>query len=147
MSARCARFGFVSIMLILGVAAGMATARFNDLPAAPRWRQHDIHRPRPPIAEPAPGGSTASAAPKDSVVLFDGAKLDAWQNAEGGPAKWMVMDGYLEVVPGSGTIQTKGGFGDIQLHVEWAARSAGRQEPRSRQQRDFPDGPVRGSGH
>ena len=27
----------------------------------------------------------------------------------------------MEVAPGTGPIQTKGKFGDVQLHVEWAS--------------------------
>ncbi|MGC1723696.1 MAG: family 16 glycoside hydrolase [Isosphaeraceae bacterium] len=121
MAARRVRFGLVSVILTSGLVGGMAAGRIGDLPTPPRWRQHDIHRPRPPVVEPAAAGSTASVAPQDAVVLFDGAKLDAWQTSAGGPAGWMVKDGYLEVVPGSGSIQTKAEFGDIQLHVEWAA--------------------------
>ena len=87
-----------------------------------RWKQHDIHRPRPPVVEPANGPATApTPAPKDAVVLFDGTSLDAWKTPEGGPAGWSVKDGVLEVVPGTGPIQTKSQFGDVQLHVEWAA--------------------------
>jgi Domain of Unknown Function (DUF1080) len=74
------------------------------------------------VIEPAAATSaTATAAPKDAVVLFDGANLDAWQTPEGRPAGWKVKEGFLEVVPGTGPIQTKAQFGDIQLHAEWAA--------------------------
>jgi len=92
MAARRVRFGLVSVILTCGLVGGMAAGRIGDLPSPPRWRQHDIHRPRPPAAEPAAAGATASVAPKDAVVLFDGAKLDAWQTPEGGPAGWMVKD-------------------------------------------------------
>src|SRR5207244_4464797 len=34
--------------------------------------------------------------------------------------KWVVRDGYFEVAPHTGAIVTKRGFGDVQLHVEWA---------------------------
>ena len=34
---------------------------------------------------------------------------------------WKVEDGYVEVVPNAGDLRTKDTFGDIQLHVEWAA--------------------------
>jgi hypothetical protein len=53
--------------------------------------------------------------------LFDGSNLDEWKSTGGGPAKWKVADGYLETKPGTGPIETKRKFGDIQLHVEWAA--------------------------
>ena len=35
--------------------------------------------------------------------------------------KWKVENGYMEVVPATGAIETKEKFGDIQLHVEWAS--------------------------
>ena len=54
---------------------------------------------------------------------------------------------YLETVPGAGPIETKGKFGDIQLHVEWAAPDPpARRGPGPRQQRHLPDGPVRDPG-
>jgi len=121
MSARRIRFGLVSVILAGGLVGAIAAGGIDDLPSPARWRQHDIHRPRPPVAEPAAASATAAVAPRDAVVLFGGGKLDAWQNSEGGPAGWMVKDGYFEVVPGSGSIQTEAEFGDIQLHVEWAA--------------------------
>ena len=34
---------------------------------------------------------------------------------------WKVENGYVEVVPNAGDIRTKEKFGDVQLHVEWAA--------------------------
>ncbi len=43
-------------------------------------------------------------------------------------APWKVENGYFEVVPGTGGIQTKEGFGDIQLHVEWASPDPPRGE-------------------
>jgi hypothetical protein len=34
--------------------------------------------------------------------------------------KWKVENGYVEMVPRSGSIATKASFGDIQLHIEWS---------------------------
>lgn len=56
---------------------------------------------------------------KYAKVLFDGKDLSNWLAKRGGPAAWKVKDGYMEVVPGSGDICTKDGFGDFQLHVEF----------------------------
>src|SRR5690606_36916186 len=36
-------------------------------------------------------------------------------------AGWTVKDGYFETVAGSDSIFTKEGFGDCQLHIEWAS--------------------------
>ncbi|MGO9913746.1 MAG: family 16 glycoside hydrolase [Isosphaeraceae bacterium] len=97
----------------------VGTAVRPELPAG-RWRQHEIRRPKPPIVEPGEG-SIALKPPKDAIILFDGTSLDAWKSDSGGPAKWRVTSGVLETVPGAGLIETKRTFGDIQLHVEWAA--------------------------
>ena len=71
----------------------------------------------PPIVTP---GRTNSDPPSDAIVLFDGKDLSRWRSADGGPAKWLVRDGYVEVAPGTGEIATADKFGDVQLHIEWA---------------------------
>lgn len=85
------------------------------------WDVHDPDRDAPPEVDPGPAPSEPQPVPSDAVVLFDGTDLSAWESASGGDAEWEVQeDGYMEVVPGTGTIQTRDGFGDVQLHVEWA---------------------------
>ena len=83
---------------------------------------HALDRPQPPVVTPSPAGPPVPA-PSDAVVLFDGRSLDNWRTADstGSPARWRVADGYMEVVRGTGSIQTTRGFGDAHLHVEWAA--------------------------
>ncbi|MEZ4699630.1 MAG: DUF1080 domain-containing protein [Rhodothermales bacterium] len=88
--------------------------------AQPRWRAHDFSRPRPPVVTP-PVQNLPVAPPSDAVVLFDGTSMDNWQAMDGTPTKWIIKNGNMEAVPGAGYIRTKQGFGDIQLHVEWAA--------------------------
>jgi hypothetical protein len=61
------------------------------------------------------------APPSDAVVLFDDGSLDAWEHVDGGPARWRVGEGWFEVVAGTGTLRTRAAFGDVQLHVEFAA--------------------------
>jgi hypothetical protein len=84
------------------------------------WAIHDPNRPLPPVIDPGPAGPPAPA-PSDAVVLFGGKDLTSWTDAKGNPAKWKVENGSMEVVAKTGSIQTKQGFGDCQLHVEWAA--------------------------
>jgi len=84
-----------------------------------RWLAHDMQRPRPPVVSPGKL-SLPVGPPSDAIVIFDGADLSKWSDAEGGPAKWRVRDGYMESVPDSGYIFSAGKFGDVQLHVEWA---------------------------
>jgi Domain of Unknown Function (DUF1080) len=68
----------------------------------------------------SPGTLSASgmSAPSDAIVLFDGRDLSQWQGPAGSAA-WDVRDGVLTVKKGSGDIQTRQSFQDIQLHLEW----------------------------
>jgi hypothetical protein len=79
-----------------------------------------MQRPRPPVVTPGPL-ELPVAPPSDAIVLFDGSDLTAWRSAEHGPARWQVRDGAMVSVPGSGYIYSRRAFGDVQLHVEWAA--------------------------
>jgi hypothetical protein len=102
---------------------------YTDTPVLPGqpYHVHDSARPHPKVVTPAaqPGG-----APSDAIVLFDGSNLSHWTSAKlnpanpattPSPAAWKVENGYFEVVPTSGDIGTKEKFGDVQLHIEWAA--------------------------
>jgi hypothetical protein len=89
----------------------------------PRWLAHDRDQPLPPVVQP-PTASTPQQPgrpPGDAVVLFDGSDLSQWAAMDGSPSRWVVRDGYMECVSGSGYIRTIQNFGDCQLHVEWAA--------------------------
>src|SRR5439155_621953 len=61
------------------------------------------------------------SAEQGKTLEFPPKGLEQWQAENGGAAKWVVRDGFLEVAPHTGAIQTKRGFGDVQLHLEWAA--------------------------
>lgn len=85
--------------------------------AAPEPYTTEVWFPVPPKVTP---GATPGAPPSDAVVLFDGKSLDNWKSARnGGAAGWKVDNGEMVVGPGSGDIQTKANFGDVQLHLEW----------------------------
>ena len=88
------------------------------------WPQHSLSRPQPRIVTLAPAGAPVPP-PSDAIVLFDGTSLANWRTADSamGPAKWKVESGYMEVVAGSGAILTSRGFGDAQLHIEFASPS------------------------
>ncbi len=103
------------LLLVLVLTA--STAR-GQLPTG--WRAHDWNRPAPTVVTPGEAALPV-APPSDAIVLFDGSDLSQWRNAEGEEAKWIVRDGVMESVPGSGYVFTRQAFGDVQLHVEWAA--------------------------
>lgn len=126
---------FVFSMAVLGLLLGTTAAQekkqqskpsvtgYSDTPYLPggKWRVHDISRPKPQVVTP---GATAGAPPSDAIVLFDGKDTSKWnlrkkgQHVSGG---WKVADGHMEIIPGSGDLETKEKFGDIQLHIEWAS--------------------------
>ena len=89
-----------------------------------KWPVHDRTRPAPTVVEPGTGvpPEMPGKPPADAVVLFAGQDLSAWKGQKsGGPAPWKVENGYFEIVPKSGGVETKQGFGDVQLHIEWMA--------------------------
>jgi hypothetical protein len=72
------------------------------------------------------------APPSDAVVLFDGSTPSAWRAVRHAAVPWLIVEGALEVAPGTGDIETRQGFGDCQLHIEWMApspRAGEGQEP------------------
>ena len=54
-----------------------------------------------------------------AVVLFDGSDLDAWGETDGSAARWRLVDGAMEVVPGTGDLYSHRWFGDVHVHVEF----------------------------
>ncbi len=120
----------------LGVLKGEAAALRGDgwsgaiagghFTAAKGAEQFDLQRVtrRPPTLGAVP--------PAGAVVLFDGRNLDAFANKKGkewlvedGPAPWKIVDGALEVVPGTGGgIITHQKFGDCRVHAEFRTLGA-----------------------
>jgi hypothetical protein len=83
----------------------------------------------PPIVTP---GKTDKDPPSDAIVLFDGKDLSKWRGTKDGEPKWMIKDGYTQVVPRTGDIATREEFGDCQLHIEWATPSEVKGEGQER---------------
>ncbi|MEX2157763.1 MAG: DUF1080 domain-containing protein [Gemmatimonadales bacterium] len=109
----------------------IATLALAVLMQAQQWPVHSLDRPRPPVVQP---GREAPPAPppSDAVVLFDGSGLAQWRTEDGQSAKWIVANGYVEVAPGTGSLVSARGFGDIQLHIEWATPTPPRGEGQER---------------
>ena len=107
------RFCTAIALVSLCAAPLTAQSKLSD------WPQHSEDRPRPRVVEP--GAVYTIAPPADATVLFGGTSLDKWASANGASAKWRVVDGAFEAVPGTGQLSTREGFGDVQLHIEWAS--------------------------
>lgn len=116
-------------VLSLVAATGLLTTSLAAQSAF-RWKIHDMTRPVPPKV--VSQLQLPVKPPSDAVVLFDGTDLSKWRAADGSPAKWIIKDGNLAAVPGGGPVFTRDGFGDIQLHVEWAAPTPGRGKGQGR---------------
>lgn len=91
----------------------------SPMPMKPEMTE--IWEPEVPVITPA---KVLGNAPSDAIVLFDGSDLDQWVSKKDTtqPAPWKIINSdHMEVVPGSGAIQTKMKFGDCQLHLEFSA--------------------------
>ncbi len=96
------------------------------------------------LAKVTPGEGTK--APSDAIILFNGSDLSMWQSRQtrlgasmvvmkdviptlkadgnGESAPWLVEGDEMIVEPGTGFIETRQGFSDVQLHIEWLAPPA-----------------------
>lgn len=117
-----------ALVLLLAVFAAAAEedtgVGFRDTPQIPgqKWKVHDADRPMPPKVRPVRGVFTPP--PSDAIVLFNGTDLSKWVMWDDGkltPPTWTLGKGWFAVKPHTGSLVTKEKFGDIQLHVEFAA--------------------------
>ncbi len=104
-------------MVLLGTASALAFSNATTADTNSGYLIHDMARDEAPVVTPGTAGSASS----DAIVLFDGTDLSAWRTEDGAAAQWMVKDGYFQAVEGTDDIFTKEGFGDCQLHIEWAS--------------------------
>jgi hypothetical protein len=111
------------IVQVASAAEEEAPTGYTDTPLLPgsKWHVHDGNRPHPQAVAPGSFSTDQQAGkpPSDAVILFDGKSLNAWQDEKGGPARWTVENGYMEVKAGAGNIATRQKFSDYQLHVEF----------------------------
>lgn len=107
---------------ILSVTALKAQKKFNPDSLFKEAAKTEVWEPVPEKVTP---GKNSSDAPSDAIVLFQGKNLNAWQKKGGGKPGWKIdASGTLNVVKGSGDIETKQGFGSCQLHIEWKSPAA-----------------------
>lgn len=89
----------------------------QQYPARMTPQMTEFFEPAVPVITPA---AQVGMAPSDAIILFDGSDVNKeWEDSRGNPTKWVVQDGALVCVKGSGVVQTKRKFNDFQLHIEW----------------------------
>lgn len=107
---------FFCLLLLLGTTVWLTAQEDEEFQRMlEASRKTEVWEPVPPVVTPG----VWTLPPSDAIVLFDGSGLDQWESVNGGPAAWEVTEGVLVVRPGAGDIQTRMGFGDVQLHIEW----------------------------
>jgi hypothetical protein len=86
--------------------------------------QTEIWDPEIPMVQPA---AKPGDAPADAIVLFDGTDINKeWEEVGRDgikPATWVIKDGAMQSVRGSGSLKSKRSFNDFQLHIEWKTPS------------------------
>lgn len=95
-----------------------------------RWSVHDMNRPWPEKAMPAPQDALRdlAEAPTDAVILFGGEDLSAWHV----PDFWRIDEGVLSIHPGESNLVSKEKFGSMRLHLEWKTPANARKTGQNR---------------
>ena len=137
----------VNLAVAALLVAALGTAA-SDQPAKD-WPMHDESRPQPPVVDPGPPPERPRPAPSDAMVLFDGKDLAKWRaTKDGGPAKWKVENGHMEVVAGHGRHPHRPAA-SATASSTWSGprpRPEWRGGPAPREQRHLPDGTLRAPG-
>ncbi|HUX96483.1 MAG TPA: DUF1080 domain-containing protein [Bacteroidales bacterium] len=125
------RFLSMSLMLLVVqffVRAQQAVQKPTNDKIVPEMTE--VWDPEVRIIQP---GIKDSDPPSDAIVLFNGTDVNnEWEDSKGNPTKWLIQDGALVCVKGSGVIKTKRKFSSCQLHVEWKTPSEVQGESQGR---------------
>ena len=102
---------------VLPVWAALGLFAASSALAQSRPEDTEVWKPVPVVVAP---GAVAGAPPSDAIILFDGRDLAQWVSSQDkSPAAWSVAGGVLTVDKTRGNIETRRGFRDYQLHLEW----------------------------
>lgn len=116
----------MKLLLILSLLWG-ATLAAAEAPKS-EVKPDTIVWPEPPVVAPQYDGKLVTA-PSGAVILFDGRDFSSWiqlpskENPDQptAPVLWKIQEGFMEIVPRSGMIRTKGKpITNGHLHIEWA---------------------------
>jgi hypothetical protein len=122
----------LAVLAAIGIGCGglqgIGNAQVHPVTREDSAALTEVWEPVPLVVTPGREG----APPSDAVVLFDGSDLSAWSGEDGGDAGWRIEGEAMTVVPLTGSIRTRQGFGDVQLHIEWRAPAQVRGEGQDR---------------
>jgi hypothetical protein len=103
------------LQIVILMLAGIFVVMCAQQDEGPNPKETEVWEPEPEVVTPG----ELTAPPSDAIVLFDGTDFSNWEHENGEPVKWDLGDGAMTVKKKTGSIRTKQGFGDCQLHVEW----------------------------
>lgn len=95
---------FLTLLAPLALMAAASNSFAQEFKSGIEW-------PKPKVVAP---GEKPGDPPSDAIVLI-GEDMSAWHGGE----KWKIENGVATAAKGG--IHTKQKFGDVQLHLEWAA--------------------------
>ncbi|MCA9073952.1 MAG: DUF1080 domain-containing protein [Planctomycetaceae bacterium] len=95
----------ISSLAMLGISTIVISSAMAFFP---EWKS-GVDWAEPAVVSPGEG----TQPPSDAIVLFSGGDLSAWNGVE----NWTVEEDYAIV---GSNVSTKQGFGDCQLHLEFA---------------------------
>lgn len=116
----------ITILLFLGIFATLSVQGQGKDRNSLDPSVTEVWEPVPPKVNIVDG------IPSDATVLFDGRNFDKWEGSNGSEVGWDLIDGAMQVKPGTGYLHTKEEFGDCQLHIEWASPSLVKGEGQGR---------------
>ena len=106
------------IPALLGAAGGWIarlSAVVQERDELPRPEETEVWEPEPAVVKP--GGARQGAVRRRRPVRREGPLEVDRSQRQGGAGPWRT--GAMTVEPGTGSISTRDGFGDVQLHIEW----------------------------
>jgi hypothetical protein len=128
-------FLFIFTVLFSSVTTAQTTYSSTPPETSPMPMKPEMTEIWEPEVEVVTPAKALGDAPSDAIVLFDGTDLKHWVSSSDTTkiAPWKIIDNdHMEVVPGTGWIQTKMKFGDCQLHIEFSAPDVVESESQGR---------------
>ena len=102
----------IELEIQAAIKGGKFTGKFQAQGETGSFSMERVVRLSPTLGAKPPAGA---------IVLFNGKNFKQWKHTkkESGPVQWKLVNGAMEVKPGTGSIITKKEFTDTKLHLEF----------------------------